>query len=267
MQLMTGAAEADWIDIALEYSARVIGTVPGGYEAYLRIFHPGVAITATSMEGTGFTAMSWGAVAQDTGATVHPAMQWTSIIGNTEGVMQLPDGRIVRPPEDRLLSVSEFAAVTRPLAASTTSGSITAAYWAGWEPLATGRTALGPETATLIRDGHTAVIQGERYLLARFPRSELVTAAQVGVSEWGKGASLTPNMLWPDDRAWFMANHHDFNFTVIGGTTELAKTIQENRELEAMLIAPDADLSLHGDHVNPSPLPPHAGTIGNHFDV
>ena len=57
------------------------------------------------------------------------------------------------------------------------------------------------------------------------------------------------NLLWPDDRSWFVASEIDFDSTLVGCSAETARRILGSG-LEAAIVLPDADLSSTGDQIN-----------------
>jgi hypothetical protein len=60
----------------------------------------------------------------------------------------------------------------------------------------------------------------------------------------------SPNLWWPDDRAWCVATEIDFDSTLIGGTHGLIEEIVATSGLEALEITPDARLDSRGDIIN-----------------
>lgn len=68
------------------------------------------------------------------------------------------------------------------------------------------------------------------YLLMRGPLSE---ATKIG---WAFSESFqpqAPNLLWPSDRGWILANEIDFNVTLIGGSESLITAILNSSSLTA----------------------------------
>jgi hypothetical protein len=68
------------------------------------------------------------------------------------------------------------------------------------------------------------------YLLMRGPLSE---ATKIG---WAFSESFQPeppNLLWPRDRGWILANEIDFNVTLIGGSESLVTAILNSSSLTA----------------------------------
>jgi hypothetical protein len=72
-------------------------------------------------------------------------------------------------------------------------------------------------------------------------------------SGWGWGTSFwedTPNLLWPNDRSWFLVSEIDFDSTVIGCSAAVAAELLADGVLETALIPEGASLSFEGDEVN-----------------
>ena len=51
-------------------------------------------------------------------------------------------------------------------------------------------------------------------------------------------ACPSPNLVWPADRAWFLASEIDFDSTLVGGSSELIETILGDSKLDAWLVGP-----------------------------
>ena len=54
-------------------------------------------------------------------------------------------------------------------------------------------------------------------------------------SAWG----MAPSLIWPDDRAWYVATEYDFNSTLVGGGRELIGAILDSPDLEAWEVDPE----------------------------
>ena len=91
---------------------------------------------------------------------------------------------------------------------------------------------------------------GRDYLLFEGP---LASLAQFGYSiEWPDGRRFfdhaSPNLWWPDDRAWCVATEIDLDSTYIGGSQALAADLLNDPRVEATPVrAEDA----RGDTINP----------------
>jgi hypothetical protein len=91
-------------------------------------------------------------------------------------------------------------------------------------------------------------LPGREYLLFSGPIS---AAAQLGDPHGVNGfESQSPNLLWPSDRAWFLASEIDFDSTLVGGSSELIDTILDAPELDAWPVGPDDSLAYDADRIN-----------------
>jgi hypothetical protein len=54
-------------------------------------------------------------------------------------------------------------------------------------------------------------------------------------SSWiGPWLHPSPNLWWPDDRAWVVATEVDFAWTYVGGTRDLAEAVLGEPRLEVL---------------------------------
>ncbi len=71
---------------------------------------------------------------------------------------------------------------------------------------------------------------------------------------WTPGLSgPTPNLMWPEDSAWFLASEIDFDSTLIGGSRGLIDAVVADAALEAAEVDAETDLTSRGDALNPPP--------------
>jgi hypothetical protein len=59
-----------------------------------------------------------------------------------------------------------------------------------------------------------------------------------------------PNLIWPENRLWFVASEVDFDSTLVGGNAALIDGIVESSKLEAWRIRPTDSLADDADKVN-----------------
>ncbi|HYZ55415.1 MAG TPA: hypothetical protein VE733_18195 [Streptosporangiaceae bacterium] len=64
---------------------------------------------------------------------------------------------------------------------------------------------------------------------------------------------MSPNMWWPDDRAWCVETEVDSMTTYVGGTRECIAELAAHPDLEAMAIEPSDGVTWASDQLN---LPP-----------
>ncbi len=69
--------------------------------------------------------------------------------------------------------------------------------------------------------------------------------------EFSPGSLQTPNMWWPQDRAWFVATEIDFDSTLVACNDTCARALLIS-ELEALEVLPEDRLDIDGDSINRS---------------
>jgi hypothetical protein len=227
-----GVAPAAWIVEGLHgFAESVLSVVPEGFEAYARIFHPAAL-------GDVPANVRWRDVAAASHRIAHPAMQWPSIAGSLpyrSGVSQ-PGVWDEEPeegcfPEDLMPSLA--AALTRHTA---TPERCWFAVWDGYGSLG-------------LPDGQSPSFDIPR-------RSMLLLTGPVSAVRTSVSADpfwQTPNLWWPDDRAWCVATEIDFMSTYLGGTRRCLEELVGDQGLEAMIVSPADGITWGGDPLNPSP--------------
>jgi hypothetical protein len=246
----TGEIErGDWIRERLRGWGVVGSTVPRGFNAYARVFHPA--------EG------SWRDAAAHSGSTWHPAMQWDSID---------PSGALDRPDVGRI-DLSSLAALAALLDKHTTTpDDATAGIWEGFGELRSGGSTtlfasvdgsaspfredtLHPDVHAAVARGPLLELPGRAYVLrsarvAEFVDTDWPLRAGIG---WSGPFGPTPNLLWPADHAWAVASEIDFDSTLVGGSRALIDAVLASPALEVAEVTEDTDMSSAGDTVNPRP--------------
>ncbi len=110
-----------------------------------------------------------------------------------------------------------------------------------------------------ISRGPRLELRGRGHVLFRGEVSELALPGWAGRMPWTDLERLTagfadpaesPSLIWPADHAWVFACDVDWNFSVVGGSRELVRSLCREPRLEAMALPADADLSASGDEVN-----------------
>ncbi len=238
--------EADWIRERLATHPRGVSTsvVPGGFPAYVRLLHP-----AADDGRTRQAPVRWTQVAAWSGMPLRPDAGFHSVA--------LPPGR---PPEPapwslqgpRLGSLSADDAgqlVAHLSGATSTPERCWFCLWAGcgWESSArlvatTGDGAGAVRTAPAgddpvpaeVRRGPLVRLPGREYLLYEGP----ITEALAFLDHWQQ----TPNLWWPDDRAWCVASEIDLAWTYVGGRTALIERLGADPRLETLRAWPGQPL-------------------------
>jgi hypothetical protein len=60
----------------------------------------------------------------------------------------------------------------------------------------------------------------------------------------------SPNLFWPEDRAWFAASEIDLYCTLVGGSHAMADSLTANAALETWRVFPDDPVSSDSDELN-----------------
>jgi hypothetical protein len=227
--LHPGASEgvAEWLSSGLlpwgpHIGTRVGSVIPGGFEAYARVFHPA--------EGAGGLSVTWREVADWSRRTVHPEMQWEAIVdpvkptsGGQPWQQAPPSGRVSLEIRRRLVEL---------LRNETTSGDLCwILVWVGW----------GFEPDVTFPDVPRVQLPSREYVLFHAPLEMLAEGLILGPS----GHELAvPNMWWPEDRSWCVATEIDFRWTYVAGSKRCISQIVSDGALEAL----ETDLEHRGDY-------------------
>jgi hypothetical protein len=252
-ELQLDTAPADWIADRMLSWGRDVGTrvcaiVPTGYDAYVRVFHH-----AEERPGSESIRRRWDELAQRSGRQMHPAVQFDRFGWPT-------------PPQEGSLDRDEATALVSMLRAHTTTPNICwLAVWNGFGHLA------GLVSVRVARErGLRAWLQRRRAVRGDMfqPPSDLADAPTVSLPareyflyrgpidvvprfEHMPGHLQTPNMWWPEDRAWFVATEIDFNSTLVACTRACAETLLlPANGLEVMEVSAETRLDVDGDTVN-----------------
>jgi hypothetical protein len=239
-------AVAEWIASRLGELGSVAGTAPDGFEAYVRVCHP------ADRDGRLYT---WAQVASETGRTVHPVMQWHALVGASDYMNMRDSTWPGGDPQRGNLEPSVLGPLCAVLGGHTaTSEACLLGFWdgygyidGGWTMVAysvgSGRTGgVRRDPPAFSRDRPTLALPAREYFLFRGP----IAAALEMSARWGQ----SPNLFWPEDRAWFMASEIDFDSTLIGGSSELARALLAEPELDAWPVEPTDLLTASADKIN-----------------
>jgi hypothetical protein len=242
-------AAAGWVTAGLRGRASsVASVVPVGFPAYARVFHP----AQRRDSGGGWTPVAWREVAAANGRVAHRAMQWCSLTGccslRGDDCRPQPGVWDVEPATGHL--PRELAVVLAEVLAdqTTTPRRCWFAVWDGFADLAV------PEVEDA---GSFAVPQRRMLLLAG-----AITA--VGSSSLSLAPGWqSPNLWWPDDRAWCVATDIDLMSTYVGGSRGGVQAIVADRRLEAAAVQASDGVAADADTVNPSVHQPSAPAGGH----
>lgn len=234
IEWLEDVSAADWIAARLHPFAQDAGSVvPEGFEADARLFHP----SESQPDGRRWR---WSEIAAINGHDVHPQMLFDTISRPADDAA---DDIEWDAPWTGSLPLPERAVLVdllRP--ATTTPDDCWFCVWDGFGGLdtqgVTARVRL-PQREYLLRRGpvETALDPTPR---RQGPGYSVFTFTPIGAPEaplpdifW---EDQSPNLWWPADRAWIVATEIDHDYSYIGGTSALIRTILDHPALEALPI-------------------------------
>jgi hypothetical protein len=268
VELVTDVSPGAWVVDGLMPHARstevrVGEVVPTGFEAYARVFHP-------VHEEPGMTPIRWSVIAERNGRVVHPEMQLEHIAGT----LDVSGMQGLEPPLEGNLAAEVVGVLAENLSSHTTTvRTCWFALWDGWgmyggnvslswsndeDPRAVARRRRAEElrarraqaqldaipTLEIEPDGHGGAFRAY-YLF----RGSIERASELVFHGWYQ----SPNLWWPDDRAWCVATEVDGYSTYVGGTTACIDAVLRDERLEALPSDPGNRFDLWSDRVNPRP--------------
>lgn len=252
-----GAEAGAWIVPALDgdWGGAVKNLIPQIYEAYARIFHP-----ATDENGDEVT---WAEVARRLGTTAHPEMQWHAIVGSYDpsnftdkrwpggdpGLGELGDedldvlGRFLTDhtgtPESVYFGMSTIHSGVFEEWPDAPQHEQTHRQWV----ILKGSLAAIDQIALSSRHGFNFVL----YSAGQEPPPDEPAE---------RFRREPPSLIWPEDRAWFVASEVDFDSTLIGGSRALIDALLASPDLEVLEVDSEVSLQEDADRLNPVPDPP-----------
>ncbi|WP_278314829.1 hypothetical protein [Lolliginicoccus levis] len=213
------------------------GQVPLGLEAYCRILHRPEAYNNAQPP-------RWADIAAETGAIMHPAVQWHRLLGGKDTDLDLyPPWRGFHPRHGEL-DPGSFAALLPRLVDATneTDGSVFG-FWVGHDGVRPGK--RSSFTQGEFDSLHFRLAGREMILL----QGDLAALANQ-VNQYPSSVARPPMVMWPRDRSWYALSEIDFDSTIVGGESELIAALVDDPVLESFQVPPDLDLSCWGDAVN-----------------
>ena len=249
------AGAAEWIaPRLLEDFGAVCRTIPTGFDAYARLFHP-------ADPGAG-TSTRWAEVAAKTGRSMHAQAQFQRIVAPLPNSGHHDLSLNVQEPVTGDLAPADLRALCAILQAHTREAmQCWFALWEGWGELTGAVTLIRATTAGASSPPRPAPdawqldlraarfeLPGRAYYLFAGP---LQDALRFGY--WASEDSFlprSPNLFWPDDQSWCVASEIDFDSTLIAGTAALVDEIVQSDELEAWPVNPRDSLAFDGDTIN-----------------
>lgn len=226
----TRPIDTDWWTRRLHPFAQDVGSlVPDVMPSYARILHPVV-------EADGVRTR-WSEVARRSGKAIHPEVQFHALLGTDAGER---DSRLSWGS----FPSAELAALTETLQRHTrTPDAIWAGVWIGFAQLRQ----LVPDA---MRYGQRTHAEHREYLLFGGRLDEIpIFAGDLDIGPFDQ----SPNVLWPDDRSWFVATEIDLAWTYVGGSASLIDAIVGDGRLEAIEVAVSDSFQHDSDLVNERP--------------
>jgi hypothetical protein len=223
-------ADAGWITAGrrpfADYSVGAL--VPVVFERYARILHP----ARTRSDG----AVRWDAVAAWSGRTMHALAQWDPLSRPLHGTNGPPP--FFEPPGTGGLPPERLATLCRVLAVHTsTPERCFAGMWEGYGSL----DQVDASVPELRLDQRTFLVY----------EGPIETVGWIGRPD-PAGASFreSPSLIWPVDRAWFVAGDVDLDSTYVGGRAALIAALIAAPGLEAWPISPTDRVTFDSDEIN-----------------
>ncbi len=240
LEWLEDVSHARWIEESLSDFGTLWSMLPSGFSHYARIFHPAYL-------GEEMQPVRWSTVASWTGRQVHPLMQFERIAGLSEdpGVMY-PDPPWGSHPDHGSIPEDECRALVEVLSDFTATPE--SCYFGLWE-------GYGNIDTRKYKSDSRMRVPGRDYLLFSGPLDAVMAFLNGDGPFW----RYSPNIWWPEDRAWCVATDIDLYDTYVGGSQECIEAILSNPGLEALPIPLDARLDLGGDTIN-APMRPEGGS-------
>jgi len=250
------------------FGSRVDQLLPAGCPAYVRLFHrPDHGNPAPDADAT------WAAAARRHGTVLHPAAQWQALTrGGGPGSDPL-EGSLDRLSLDRL---------ARHVGRHTsTPDQCYLALWEGYGTLPDswltrprvelpGRSYLlfGPTPADTVNayavefevagleeqsrspGGIPGLLLSRQGLRAPSSAERAAASAEFARRMREQGASQSPTLWWPEDRAWIVLSEIDLDCTLIGCSLALRDDLLADPDLECLEVDPTTSLAYDADRIN-----------------
>jgi hypothetical protein len=234
---------AEWVVAGLRgFGESVLSLLPVGSPAYVRVFHP--AYRQATRDGRPVVRpVRWKEIAAANARDAHPGMQLGALTDSYDSSHPSQPGVFDEAPNVGSLPDELMATLATLLARHTTTPDrCWIAVWSGFGGLA-GEVRQAPEFSAPQREYH--LLTGP------------VEALAEGLAE--PFGDQSPNLWWPDDRAWCLATEIDLNTTYIGCDEACRDQIIALPEVEALPIDPATGIDFASDLQNPLRRPTTGG--------
>ncbi len=258
MRLIDDPNVGDWFIARLDHSRSVLSAVPSGFEAYAVLFHPVYravegdqvpSLFAPIRYGAGddgqivyHREVRWADVATANGRVAHSSMEWAAITGDWEyryggeqpGIWNVG-------PQRGSLPLRPTITLTQLLAQHTTTPT---------------RCFFG--ASLIYSDLPRSLLKLPQIFGSCILTGPLQAIANCSLQPGSAGTEehRSPNLWWPQDRAWFVNSDYDLQETYLGGSARCIDQLVDHPELEAMRIDPGQRLN---DEINPEPAGDYKG--------
>ena len=222
-----------WADILHPFAQDVGSVIPDVFPAYARVFHP--------VENGG-ARRKWADIAAANRRIAHPEMQFHEIarpLGEPRHEGYVMDWRVQWGSLPRA-ELEVLADVLGPQTA--TPERCWCCVWAGYGQLMGGHAAGGcpPVVPSEMLGGPRVSVPGRAYYLLGGPLSEVGNLFDLLGGQ-------SPNVWWPDDRAWCVATEVDFAWTYVGGAATAIDAVLADNRLEALPATPSDQFTYDSD--------------------
>ena len=217
----TRVDEADWIAERLlaPLESVVASIVPGGFDAYVRLLHP-----IGARANPGGIKVRWSEVAAWSGRALDRDSQFHAIAVPRDGSEEPPPWHGAKPLPGTL-ERDDTVALIDVLGRHTSTPS--RCWFCIWDGYGWGDTPTGADLVPAeVRAGPRVRLPWRDYFLYSGP----IDAALAFVDSEGQ----TPNLFWPEDRAWCVASEIDLPSTYVGGSRQLAVQLVEDDRIETL---------------------------------
>jgi hypothetical protein len=233
------AEAAGWIGPRLSSDFGTVGaTIPDGFEAYTRVFHPA---------DPGSMLTRWSEVAAANGRVMHARAHFSGINSPLDGTaLDVP----YDAPQIGDLDARDLRSLLSILASAGSAVSeCRFGMWEGWG--ANWQTFAQPfddPSEFVSMSAATVTLPGRNYRLFLGPLDAALECGFWHSTTWFIPQS--PSLIWPADESWCVATEIDFDSTLVGGPTDLIARIVADASLEAWPIELTDSLAYDGDDVN-----------------
>jgi len=231
--------EADWIAERLsEGWARTTSLVPSGYEAYARILHP-----AAEPDMDLGRLVRWREVAAWSGMPMRKNAQFHSISLPPERPATEPPDFGQGPREGSLYAPDALVVAEIGRGWTTTPDRCWFCVWDGygWDNALWLTERGAPEPAPISDPIPESVRQGPRVHLPLERNHFLYSGpveAVVATYPLSRPAQ-SPNLWWPQDRAWCVTTELDLQWTYVAGPSEMIEQLLGDDRIEVLPVGPD----------------------------